>query len=144
MNAEKIALSLSSILLLIFFSLILYGAYVKNIELPTCIVNVKPFDKDTIIKVSENRYEIHYIARQFSFFPMEVRIPRNSIVDIYLTSPDVIHGLHIENTNVNLMAIPGAITYFRYKFKEPGEYRVICHEYCGLGHQNMMSKIIVE
>ncbi len=144
MNAEKLALSLSSILLLIFFSLILYGAYVRNIELPTCIVNVKPFDKDTIIKISENKYEIRYIARQFSFFPMEVRIPRNSTVDIYLTSPDVIHGFHIENTNVNVMAIPGAITYFRYTFKEPGEYRIVCHEYCGLGHQNMMSKIIVE
>ncbi|MFZ8847191.1 MAG: hypothetical protein ACO2O6_08400 [Candidatus Hydrothermia bacterium] len=63
MNAEKLALSIASILLLIFFSLILYGAYVKNIELPTC--------KDTIIKVSENKYEVHYIAKQFSFFPLK-------------------------------------------------------------------------
>jgi len=123
LNAEKLALSIASILLLIFFSLILYGAYVKNIELPTC--------KDTIIKVSENKYEVHYIARQFSFFPMELRIPKGSILDIYITSPDVIHGFHIEGTNVNLMVIPG-------------EYRIYCHEYCGLGHQNMMSKIIVE
>jgi len=123
MNAEKLALSIASILLLIFFSLILYGAYVKNIELPTC--------KDTIIKVSENKYEVHYIARQFSFFPMELRIPKGSILDIYITSPDVIHGFHIEGTNVNLMVIPG-------------EYRIYCHEYCGLGHQNMMSKIIVD
>jgi len=131
MNAEKLALSIASILLLIFFSLILYGAYVKNIELPTCIVNVKPFEEDTIIKVSENKYEVHYIAKQFSFFPMELRIPKGSILDIYITSPDVIHGFHIEGTNVNLMVIPG-------------EYRIYCHEYCGLGHQNMMSKIIVE
>ena len=123
MNAEKLALSIASILLLIFFSLILYGAYVKNIELPTC--------KDTIIKVSENKYEVHYIVRQFSFFPMESRIPKGSILDIYITSSDVIHGFHIEGTNVNLMVIPG-------------EYRIYCHEYCGLGHQNMMSKIIVE
>ena len=131
MNAEKLALSIASILLLIFFSLILYGAYVKNIELPTCIVNVKPFEKDTIIKISENKYEVHYIAKQFSFFPMELRIPKGSILDIYITSPDVIHGFHIEGTNVNLMVIPG-------------EYRIYCHEYCGLGNQNMMSKIIVE
>lgn len=126
MNAEKLALSIASILLLIFFSLILYGA------------------KDSIIKVSENKYEIHYIARQFSFFPMELRIPKGSILDIYITSPDVTHGFHIEGTNVNLMVIPGAITYYRAKFDNPGEYRIYCHEYCGLGHQNMMSKIIVE
>ena len=144
MNTEKLALSIASILLVIFFSLILYGAYVKNIDLPTCIVNVKPFEKDTIIKISENKYEIHYIARQFSFFPTEVKIPRGSIVDIYLTSPDVIHGFHIEGTNVNLMVIPGAITYYRVKFNNPGEYRIYCNEYCGLGHQNMMSKILVQ
>lgn len=143
MNAEKLALNLSSILLLFFFGLILYGAYVRGIDLPTCITNVKPFDKDTVIKISENRYEIRYIARQFMFFPMEVRVPKNSVVDIYLTSPDVTHGMQIENTNVNLMAIPGAITYYRVKFDKEGEYRVVCHEYCGLGHQNMMSKIIV-
>ncbi len=144
MNAEKLALSLASILLLIFFALILYGAYVKNIDLPTCVVNVKPFDKEKVVQVSENKYEIYYIARQFSFFPMEVKIPRNSIVDIYLTSPDVTHGFFIENTNVNLMAIPGAVTYYKVKFDKPGEYRIICHEYCGLGHQNMQSLIIVE
>jgi cytochrome c oxidase subunit 2 len=62
MNTEKLALSIASILLVIFFSLILYGAYVKNIDLPTCIVNVKPFEKDTIIKISENKYEIHYMS----------------------------------------------------------------------------------
>ncbi|MEO0160345.1 MAG: cytochrome c oxidase subunit II [candidate division WOR-3 bacterium] len=144
MNAEKLALNLASIVLLIFFALILYGAYVKNIDLPTCIVNVKPFDKERVVQVSENKYEIYYIARQFSFFPTEVKIPRNSTVDIYLTSPDVTHGFHIEGTNVNLMAIPGAVTYYRVKFKEPGKYRIVCHEYCGLGHQNMMSWIIVE
>ncbi len=50
MNAEKLALSIASILLLIFFSLILYGAYVKNIELPTCIVNVKPLKRTQLLK----------------------------------------------------------------------------------------------
>lgn len=54
------------------------------------------------------------------------------------------HGYHIDKTLVNLMAIPGAITYSRVKFDRPGEYQIICHEYCGLGHQNMAGKVIVE
>jgi hypothetical protein len=50
MNAEKLALTIASILLLIFFSLILYVAYVKNIEPPTCIVNVKPLKRTQLLK----------------------------------------------------------------------------------------------
>ncbi|WP_281004375.1 hypothetical protein [Marinithermus hydrothermalis] len=30
------------------------------------------------------------------------------------------------------------------RFDRPGVYRIICTEYCGIGHQNMLGKIIVE
>jgi cytochrome c oxidase subunit 2 len=29
-------------------------------------------------------------------------------------------------------------------FDKPGEYLFICHEYCGLAHQTMAGKVIVE
>ena len=34
--------------------------------------------------------------------------------------------------------------YTSYRFDEPGEYLLICHEYCGLGHHMMYGRIIVE
>jgi cytochrome c oxidase subunit 2 len=74
----------------------------------------------------------------------QIKLPRGAVVDFYITSRDVMHGYHIDKTLVNLMAIPGAVTYSRVKFDRAGEYQIICHEYCGLGHQNMAGQVIVE
>jgi cytochrome c oxidase subunit II len=30
------------------------------------------------------------------------------------------------------------------RFDRPGEYPMICHEYCGIAHHTMSGKIIVE
>jgi cytochrome c oxidase subunit 2 len=61
-----------------------------------------------------------------------------------MTTPDVIHGFNIEGTRVNLMLIPGQITRARYRFERPGEYAILCHEYCGVGHHLMNAKVIVK
>jgi len=83
------------------------------------------------------------VARMWAFDPPEVRVPPGAEVDLYLSALDVTHGVYIEKTNVNLMAVPGAVNAARVRFDKEGEYSVICHEYCGVAHQNMMGKIIV-
>jgi len=65
-------------------------------------------------------------------------------VTFRITSRDVIHGFEITGKNANVMLIPGQISLVKVKFDEPGEHYIICHEYCGIGHQNMFAKIIVE
>lgn len=144
-KAEKGALFTAVVFLLTFFGLLVYAAKGMNIDVPTCITDVKPFTEGKVIKLSDNRYEIHYLAYMWGFDPADVEIPAGSTVDIYLTSKDVIHGFQIQpNTNVNLMAIPGTVAYARVKFDKPGVYRIVCHEYCGIGHQDMSTKIIVK
>ena len=76
--------------------------------------------------------------------PAEIRIPRDTEVTFTATSVDVIHGLEIERTRVNMMLIPGQIGKITHTFREPGEYLLICHEYCGAGHHTMSGKVIVE
>ena len=61
-----------------------------------------------------------------------------------ITSPDVLHGFQIVGTNVNLTVAPGYVSEGTTTFTEPGEYLVVCNEYCGLGHHNMYSRIVVE
>jgi cytochrome c oxidase subunit 2 len=56
----------------------------------------------------------------------------------------VIHGFKIENTNVNVMLLPGQVSKVTAHFDKPGTYVFICHEYCGIGHQAMSGKLIVE
>ena len=146
-RAEKNALVLAVVLLGFFFSLIVYASKGLNIDLPTCVTDVQPFKEGRLIKHAENRYELHVLAKMWFFDfdrgNMEITIPVGSVVDIYLTSADVVHGMHINGTTVNLMAIPGTVNYARYKFDKPGVYHVVCHEFCGVGHHAMQGKIVV-
>jgi len=53
-------------------------------------------------------------------------------------------GFEIARTRVNMMLIPGQVGRLTHVFREPGEYLLICHEYCGMGHHTMSGKVIVE
>lgn len=83
------------------------------------------------------------VATQFSFIPRCVAVPANRRVHFRLASPDVIHGMLIDGTNVNTMVIPGYISQVNTTFPDPGDRFVPCHEYCGLGHGGMWSMIRV-
>lgn len=41
------------------------------------------------------------------------------------------------------MAIPGEVATMTVEFDEPGEYGVICNEYCGSQHHEMEGELIV-
>jgi cytochrome c oxidase subunit II len=83
-------------------------------------------------------------AEFYVFRPDVVRVPAGRRVRFRITSPDVLHGFQIVGTNVNLTVAPGYVSEGSATFTEPGEYLVVCNEYCGLGHHNMQGKVIVE
>ncbi|MCX7925834.1 MAG: cytochrome c oxidase subunit II [Fimbriimonadales bacterium] len=144
---EKRAMALALSLVLMFFGLIVYAAKGLQADLPTCLPNARLFKNGQMVEVGPNRYQVDAVAFMWSFDMGQgntIKVPRGAVVDFYVTSRDVMHGYHIDKTLVNLMAIPGAVTYARAKFDEAGEYQIICHEYCGLGHQSMAGKVIVE
>jgi cytochrome c oxidase subunit 2 len=41
------------------------------------------------------------------------------------------------------MVIPGQVATITVEFDEPGEYGILCNEYCGSGHHDMEGKLIV-
>ncbi|WP_456414771.1 cytochrome c oxidase subunit II [Oceanithermus profundus] len=102
------------------------------------------FANPRVEKTGDNVYTAYVLAQAFTFLPGEIRVPKGAKVVFYVTSPDVQHGFHIRGTNVNVQVIPGEVGKVEHTFDEPGEYLVICNEYCGLGHQDMIGKIIVE
>ena len=50
----------------------------------------------------------------------------------------------IAGTNANTMLMPGYISQFTTVFSRPGDYLIVCHEFCGNGHHVMSGRIIVE
>jgi cytochrome c oxidase subunit 2 len=143
-KSEKLAFSLSGLLLVVFLIAIVYAGMAKNIEVPTCITDMEPFAKDTLFQTGPDSYELQAVARMWAFQPSTITLPAGSTVDIYLTSQDIIHGFKIKDHNVNLMAVPGAINYMQVTFDEPGEYFFACHEFCGAAHHTMAGRIIIE
>ena len=142
-RAENTALVIAGVLMAAFFAALVYSAAGLNISLPTCVTDIAPFREGKVIAKGDHHYEVHMVAKMWAFDPAVVRLPPGADVDLYLSALDVTHGVYIEHTNVNLMAVPGAVNAARVRFDEEGEYDVVCHEYCGVGHQNMMGKIIV-
>jgi cytochrome c oxidase subunit 2 len=80
----------------------------------------------------------------FGFTPAEIHVPAGKPVTFRMTSADVTHGFLIVGTNANTMLVPGYVSQFTTVFQQPGEYLIVCHEYCGLGHHLMAGKLIVE
>jgi cytochrome c oxidase subunit 2 len=114
-----------------------------HVGLPTCLTDIKPFQKGELITHSPTHYELHYVARMWKFEPEDVTVPAGSTVDIYLSTPDVTHGLILLGTDLNLMAVPGVVNYARVKFDQPRVYQLLCHEYCGTGHDRMAANLRV-
>lgn len=140
---EKRIIIAATVFVLALTGVIALSVRLFGIGVPTCITDVKPFRDGKLIQHSPGRYELHYVARMWTFDPPEVVVTPNSTVDLYLATADVTHGMQIVGTNVNLMAVPGAVNYARVKFDKAGEYLVVCNEYCGVSHHNMAAKIRV-
>ena len=50
---------------------------------------------------------VRVIAQQYSFVPSCIVVPAKTPVVFRVTSPDVVHGFLIMDTNVNSMVVPG-------------------------------------
>lgn len=73
-------------------------------------------------------------------------VPVGKAIEIRVTGADVNHGFGLYDPNNRLItqtqAMPGFTNVIRHTFAAPGTYRVLCLEYCGLGHHTMFSQIV--
>lgn len=83
------------------------------------------------------------IATQFEFVPNCIVLPSNRDVTMRFTSPDVIHGILVSGTNVNTMIVPGYVAQVHTRFTKNGDLLMPCHEFCGLGHSQMLATVRV-
>lgn len=149
---EKFWMWGAAALLAIFVSALLYSAgahavhppsHVETID-PTTVASHPEFGNPGVRQKSDGSVEVVVAVKTYSFAPSEIRVPVGKRVTFRITSSDVIHGFQIVRTNANSMVIPGYVSQFTMTFKWPGEYLIVCNEFCGLGHHLMQAKLIVE
>ncbi|UOE95856.1 cytochrome c oxidase subunit II [Alkalihalobacillus sp. LMS39] len=151
-KSEKIWLSLSFGMILLFMIATGYQAFALGMAPPGGMETIDPqkvdetapFDNPGITQIGENEFEVVMVLELYRFTPADLEIPAGATVHFKLTSKDVIHGFQIVGTNANGMVMPGYVLTMTQTFTEPGEYLVLCNEFCGAGHQFMATTIIVK
>ena len=117
-------------------------SHVETID-PTQVFKDPRFARPAVT-VDTNGATVVAVGMMFAFNPAVIRVPPGKPVTFRMTSPDVTHGFLIVGTNANTMLVPGYVSQFTTTFRQPGEYLIVCNEYCGLGHHLMSAKLIVE
>ena len=132
-------------------SIIAVNAIVHDIHAPSNVETInsatlhlsKEFREDNLgVQVGQDgRITVRMVAGRYGFFPKQIEIPADTSVTFRWVSMDVIHGVHIPMTNMSTMVVPGYVAEVTTVFPKPGEYPMLCDEYCGLGHDHMWSNV---
>ncbi|WP_217915264.1 hypothetical protein [Miltoncostaea marina] len=101
---------------------------------------------DNSAEAGQQRVEVNSI--QFAW-DMEPRtVTAGTPVRFTVTTADVNHGFGVYNDDnvmlFQIQVVPDHPSDVVYTFKEPGRYQIVCLEFCGVGHHNMLSTFEVE
>jgi len=70
-------------------------------------------------------------------------VPEHTPIKLNIESMDVIHSFYLPAFRVKVDALKHYPTYVWFRTRDPGEYDILCAEYCGLGHSTMLAKLKV-
>ncbi|MBS0438028.1 MAG: cytochrome oxidase [Proteobacteria bacterium] len=90
---------------------------------------------------------VDVVGQQWSWAINPATVQAGTPVEFRISSRDVNHGFAIYAPDgriaIEAQAMPGFTNKLLYTFAAPGTYKVMCLEYCGLGHAPMTSQIQV-
>ena len=86
---------------------------------------------------------VRAIGQQYSFTPACILVPAQTPITLRATSADVVHGILIQGTNVNVMLVPGYVSEQFMRFEKTGDHLMPCQEFCSFGHEGMWGKVQV-
>ena len=87
---------------------------------------------------------IEMTAKRFAFLPAQVEAVEGDEVTINVRSADGTHGIEIGKLKLK-KTIPrgGEVVTLSFTAPAPGRYVITCSEYCGRGHDDMKSVLVV-
>jgi len=86
--------------------------------------------------------DVYVLARMWSWYPA-LRLHQGVTYKIHLSSMDLNHGFSLYPANLNLQIVPGYDYALTMQPNQAGDYRIVCNEFCGIGHHTMVGKIEV-
>ena len=86
--------------------------------------------------------DVYLLGRMWAWYPV-LKLRKGTEYTLHLSSKDVNHGFSLYPVNVNFQIVPGYDYALRVTPSEAGDFRVICNEFCGVGHHLMLGRVIV-
>ncbi len=84
----------------------------------------------------------YLVGRMWSWYPI-LKLKKGVEYTLHLSSSDINHGFSLYPINLNFQVIPGYDYGLKVVPNEAGDFRIICNEFCGIGHHMMVGKVIV-
>ena len=87
---------------------------------------------------------VEVVASKFSFEPSRIEVAEGERVKLVVKSADGVHGFEIKKFKIS-KKIPrgGEPVEIEFVANAPGEYPILCSEYCGKGHEDMKGTLVV-
>lgn len=90
----------------------------------------------------EPNSDVPLLAEMWRWSPVLVLV-KEEWYNLHITSKDLVHGFSLQPTNMNFQVYPFYDYVLKFKPTQSGEFKVVCNEFCGIGHHAMLGKIIV-
>ncbi len=87
--------------------------------------------------------DVYLLARLWEWYPA-LELEKGQTYRLHLSSADWQHGFSVQPENINMQVMPGYEMVLKITPDKSGEFSVICNEYCGIGHHQMIGKIYVK
>ena len=87
--------------------------------------------------------DIYLAAMAFQWMPI-LKLQKDVQYTLHLSALDVNHGFSLYPINVNFQVVPGYDYGLRVTPNAAGDFRIICNEFCGIGHHLMVGRVIVD
>lgn len=87
--------------------------------------------------------EAFLMGRLWAWYPI-LELEAGKTYKIHLSSIDYNHGFSLQPTNINIQVVPGYEHVIKVTPNESGTFSVVCNEFCGIGHHEMVGRIYVK
>lgn len=87
--------------------------------------------------------DVYVVARLWNFWPI-LELEKGKTYRLHLTSMDFNHGFSLQPVNINIQMVPGFEHVVTVTPNQAGEYAVVCNEFCGIGHHQMVGRLYVK
>ena len=87
--------------------------------------------------------DVYLVGRLWDWWPI-LELEKDKSYRLHISSLDYQHGFSLQPVNINLQILPQYETVFTITPTTTGSFGIVCNEYCGVGHHQMLGKIIVK